>query len=71
MITHSNVLIKNFKSIFMGNFDFELKIIENEFFEELYSNAHALVQYGWKKESVPVIHEKKSTISRIFNLFFK
>ena len=62
---------KNFKSIFMGNFDFELKIIENEFFEELYSNAHALVQYGWKKESVPVIHEKKSTISRIFNLFFK
>lgn len=62
---------KNFKSIFMGNFDFELKIIENAFFDEFYSNAHALVQYGWKKESVPVIHEKKSIISRIFNLIFK
>ena len=60
---------KNFKSIFMGNFDFELKIIENEFFEELYSNAHALVQYGWKKESVQLF-TKKNQQSQGYLIFF-
>ena len=56
---------KNFKSIFMGNFDFELKIIENEFFEELYNNAHALVQYGWKKISTSYSRKKINNLKDI------
>ena len=33
-------------------------------------NAFNIVQYGWKKEAVPIIHQKKSLIGRFFDLFF-
>ena len=45
-------------------------LTENILIEEIYKSANNLVQYGWKKEAVPIIHEKKSFIARIFDLIF-
>ena len=45
-------------------------MLENLNIESLYESANKLVQYGWKKEAVPIIHQKKSLIGRFFDLFF-
>ena len=39
--------------------------------EDLAIKALQLVQFGWKKEALPIVNEKKTIISRIFGLFFK
>ena len=39
--------------------------------EDLALKAVQLVQFGWKKEALPIVIEKKTIISRIFGLFFK
>ena len=39
--------------------------------EDLAIKAVQLVQFGWKKEALPIVNEKKTIISRIFGLFFK
>jgi len=36
----------------------------------MYNYINTLVQFGWKSEAVPVLQEKKSIITRIFDLFF-
>ena len=33
-------------------------------------NANEIVQFGWKKEAVPIISEKKSILARLFNFLF-
>ncbi len=50
-----------------NNFDYNL--IDEETFANLFESASNIVQYGWKKEAVPIVHEKKSIIARIFELF--
>ena len=72
---NDSLISKSFKKIYQsylsnkGNFD--VKIIENFDVEKFFLNVYSLVQYGWKKEAVPVVLEKKSIITRFFNLFFK
>ena len=39
--------------------------------ENIFKNAYNLVQYGWKKEAVPIVQEKKSLITRFFDKIFK
>ena len=34
-----------------------------------YFHANNVVQYGWNKEALPVVNEKKSIIARIFEFF--
>ncbi len=60
----------SFRSSFSNKKNFELSFLKKYKIEELYKCANSLVQYGWKKEAIPVVHEKKSIITRIFNLFF-
>ncbi len=36
-----------------------------------YVNANKLVQFGWKKEAVPFVNEKKSILARLFQQIFK
>ena len=50
---------------------FKTKLINNSFSEKIYFNADKVVQFGWKKEAVPIIQEKKSIISRFFDQIFK
>ena len=62
---------ENYKLYFSNKGDFEINFLENNTFEDIYEHANRIVQYGWKKEAIPIIHQKKSIISRFFNLFFK
>jgi len=65
----------NFKNYFLEYFSEEKKVevnfLENNDIINIYQNAMKLVQFGWKKEAVPIIHEKKSLVSRFFDFFFK
>lgn len=65
---------KCFKNAYQLAFSFnnnsEFKFIENFSRESTYDSALKLVHYGWKKEAVPVIHEKKTILARLFNLIF-
>ena len=37
---------------------------------EIYNSAIRIVHYGWKKEALPIVQEKKSIISRLFDKIF-
>ena len=43
---------------FSNKNEFNLKIIENTSIFDTYKNAITIVQYGWKKEAVPIVQEK-------------
>ena len=49
-----------FQKIFIGLFTKtgKIKLIDLPLEEIFYNDVNKLVQYGWKKEAVPVIHEK-------------
>ena len=59
-----------YKNIFSNNNSYDFNFVKDFKMEETYENALNLVQYGWKKEAIPIIHEKKSFISRFFGFFF-
>ena len=59
-----------FKDSFSRDSHFNLKFTKNLDFKEIYDAANLIVQYGWKKEAVPIVQEKKSIISRIFGKIF-
>ena len=71
----NDLLFKKFRrfiqKFFSGRDKYNLKILDNLNINDIYENAFKLVQFGWKKEAVPVVHEKKSIISRLLELFFK
>tara|TARA_B100001248_G_scaffold155549_1_gene117101 strand:- start:12575 stop:13771 length:1197 start_codon:yes stop_codon:yes gene_type:complete len=48
-----------------------VKFIEENSHNNFYKNAFNIVHFGWSKEALPVIQEKKSIISRLFDLIFK
>ena len=48
-----------------------VKFIEENSHNNFYKNAFNIVHFGWSKEALPVIQEKKSIISRFFDLIFK
>ena len=65
---------KCFKNAYQFAFSYknnsQLKFVENFSRESMYDSALKLVHYGWKKEAVPVIHEKKTILARLFNFIF-
>ena len=62
--------INSFKYFISNNSGFLLRIIGKEELSNLYLNANEIVQFGWKKEAVPIISEKKSILARLFNYLF-
>ena len=66
--------MKRFKDFYESSFSkkdaFHIKFLENINKNKTFESVHKLVQYGWKKEAVPIVQEKKSLISRLFTLVF-
>ncbi len=60
----------SFKLFFSKKDNCCLNIIDNDEIENFYNNANNIVQFGWKKEAVPIILEKKSLLARLFNFLF-
>ena len=68
-------IYKNFEDCFKlcfsnkNSFKFQFYDVKDD--ENFFKNVYEIVQYGWKKEAVPIVQENKSIISRFFNLLFK
>ena len=60
-----------FRLFFSKNDKYELNLLDNSNLRDNYFSAMKIVHYGWKKEAVPFVIEKKSIIARFFELFFK
>ena len=56
--------------IFSQGDKYKINFIDKISVDKLITNAGNLVQYGWKNEALPIIKEKKSLISRIFDKIF-
>ena len=69
-----SAIIKNYKSIFSkylsGNFHSTFNNRKYDQPLEICLATANLIGKGWKKEAIPLIQNKKSLISRIFNTIF-
>ena len=70
---NDHLITKCFQDDLKFNFskknNFNYNLINEETFANLFESASNIVQYGWNKEAVPIVHQKKSIIAKIFELF--
>ena len=60
-----------YEKSFSFNNKYKVKIIKKPEIEQIINKADNIVQFGWKKEAIPVTKSKKNPyISRIFQEFF-
>ena len=50
---------------------YEVRILKKPKIEQIFNKADNIVQFGWKKEAIPVTISKKSFIKRIFQEIFQ
>ena len=66
--------LKCFYEFYKKNFSkkdqFIIKFTRDLSLSEIYNSAIRIVHYGWKKEALPIVQEKKSIISRLFDKIF-
>ena len=60
-----------YENLFSCNNKFNVNLILDNSSEKMLDSANNIVQYGWKKEAIPIVNEKKSIISRLFGLIFR
>ena len=60
----------SFKFFFSKKDNCPLNIIDNEDNENFYNNVNDIAQFGWKREAIPIIHEKRSILARLFDFLF-
>ena len=63
-------LNKIFESAFSLNNKLDLNIIADSSEDDLIKTTNNLVQYGWKKEAIPITLSKKSILRRFFEAIF-
>ena len=70
---HDGDIYTSFKDIIEKSFSCEKKFIikftKLITIEETFKTASNIVQFGWKKEALPIIQIKKSILARFFDLF--
>ncbi len=59
-----------YKNCFSNNNEFKIKFNDKPDVEVVLDKAHKIVQYGWKKEAIPIAVKSKSIITRIFQAIF-
>ena len=62
---------KVYEKSFSFNNKFEIKILKKLEIEQIISKADNIVQFGWKKEAIPVSNSKKSFIIGFFQEIFQ
>ena len=63
-------IFENSLSFFLSKRNFTFSFYEKILLSDFYENTDRLVQFGWKREAVPIIQEKKSFISKFFEFLF-
>jgi len=66
----SEFLEKSFLSSLRIDDSCTIKISQNISSEDLVEKTDEIVHYGWEKEAIPIIHEKKTVIARFFDMIF-
>ena len=66
----SEFLEKSFLSSLRIDGSCTIKISQNISSEDLVEKTDEIVHYGWEKEAIPIIHEKKTVIARFFDMIF-
>ena len=64
-----NCFKNKYDFIFSKEKNFKVKLIENFDNYRLFKEVYKIVQYGWKKEAVPIIQEKSHTLQGFLILF--
>ena len=59
-----------YKNCFSNNNQFKIKFYDKPDVEVALDKAYKIVQYGWKKEAIPIAVKSKSIITRIFQAIF-
>ena len=59
-----------YKTTFSIDGNFNLKFLEGLASESILNSVNKLVNFGWKKEAIPVTHQKKSLLARFFEAIF-
>ena len=67
---HSNCFIQAYEKNFCSGNKYEVRIVIKPKIEQIIDKAYNIVQFGWKKEAIPVIKSKKSFIRRFFQEIF-
>ena len=67
---HFNSFQNYYRTYLLKKDNLIVKFIENITTEDLTYNANKLVNFGWKKEAIPVAQNNKSLIARFFDVLF-
>ena len=68
--SHLNCFEQIYSAFFKKNnlpFHFKYTVKTDDYM----SSVNQIVHYGWKKEAIPVTHQKKSILARFFEILFK
>jgi len=68
--SHLNIFKESYELFFSQNKNLFVKFDENSSTDEFISSVNQLVDFGWKKEAIPVTRAKKSLIAKLFDTLF-
>jgi cell division protein FtsA len=68
--SHLNLFKESYELFFSQNKNLLVKFDENSSNDEIISSVNQLVDFGWKKEAIPVTRAKKSLIAKLFDALF-
>ena len=68
--SHLNLFKESYELFFSQNKNLLVKFDENSSTDEIISSVNQLVDFGWKKEAIPVTRAKKSLIAKLFDALF-
>ena len=68
---HFNCFNHAYEKSFSFNNKYKVRIVKKPEIELIINKADNIVQFGWKKEAIPVTISKKSFITRIFQQIFQ
>jgi cell division protein FtsA len=68
--SHLNLFKESYELFFSQNKNLFVKFDENSSTDEFISRVNQLVDFGWKKEAIPVTRAKKSLLAKLFDALF-
>jgi len=67
---HSRCFENEYLYNFSNNKNFKVRTLKSNTTEGIIRGANKIVNFGWKKEAIPVAHMKKSIIAKFFDILF-
>ncbi len=68
---HLNCFNHVYEKSFTFNDKYQVRIVRKMRDEQIINKADNIVQFGWKREAIPITKSKKSFITRIFQEIFQ